>query len=190
MSLLNKDNKHRIDPQVVNAVNYWLDFKEWEFDRVAKWMVKGEMPPSGGFDTTGLMIPKGNDTFSCDEFFRDKLREACKEEGIQLVEFDCRSIRNYKDALWIFNTLANGDGKPKMVHIMHFTEIPDVPNRQTIGNVLVNSWKNPDICIGDVMLDTRPLQVYLSCEEGAESDFNPWDRTAGFGWYVYKKEEE
>ncbi len=182
--MINKKNKNQVDLKLVNANDFWLDFKRLRFDTFVARIANGEAPKFS-YPKTGLTIPKGGSDFFC-----DRLREACEKRKIELVEFDCRSITCYNDALGFIRRLASGNAGPKVVHISHYTEIPDVANRQAIGNVLVSSWKNKDVCVADVVLDARPLLVFLSCEEGAESDFDPWDRNAQLGRYVYAGTEQ
>ncbi len=112
--------------------------------------------------------------------FYTRFKKACEEKGTPFFELDCRTIRAYSDAYNFMQQLETF-GKPAVVYIRNFTEIPDIENRQPTFHLLVNSWKNDTIWAGDIKLNAQPLFVFLSMREDNPNPYNLLDR-GWLGW--------
>ncbi len=170
------DSVAKIADDHILATSKWEEFEAFvlspNYDRLAQ----GEMSACGIYPKIGVVA-------EAPTLLYEKLREICEAKGIAYEEFDCRKIKSYIDVYRLLYDYADGDGKPKVLHISHFTEIPAVPNQKTLANVLVNCWSNPDSVVCEIMLDTRPLLVVLSCDKHAAPTWNPWNPNNGIGWW-------
>ena len=88
----------------------------------------------------------------CDLDVKSRMQEFCNQYAWNLVYVDCRSVTRL-EAIAIRGLEIDDDEDEDDVKcnisaarnlyiIDHFTEIPDTPERESICNVLISSWKN------------------------------------------------
>ena len=92
--------------------------------------------------------------------------ELQKHQSRPILSIDCRTLRK-GDAYGFLSKLANANKNP-IVIIENVTQIPngnpaiyDDPNY--VSNILLRSWKNDDIYVGDLHIDRREITVILTC---------------------------
>lgn len=83
-----------------------------------------------------------------------------------IYSIDCRTLRKGDAYEWL-SAIAQADIDPIIV-IEHITQIPDgdrniYDDPNYVANMLLRSWKNEDIFVGDLHIDRRKFTVILTC---------------------------
>lgn len=83
---------------------------------------------------------------SCDLDVKSRMQEFCNQYAWNLVYVDCRSVTRLEAiairGLEIDDDDVKCNAARNLYVIDHFTEIPDTPERESICNVLISSWKD------------------------------------------------
>ncbi len=97
---------------------------------------------------------------------------------------DCKEIAHYDEVVEFFRELSEINRNRAFVHIKNFNQISmSMANRDAIAHVLIDSWHEPFITIGDICIDTSLLGVFLSCDVDHAEGWDKWNRSANLTWY-------
>jgi len=161
----------------------WNQFKKEELDIC--------LPKVGNSDWLPKMcyiVPSQMD-------FLQRMKEECTSQGKTLCYIDCRTVRTRSMAAnFIKNLFGSGyqEGIFEPAHIAdsavviidNITEIPDIPERELIANILIHSWKEELCSIDNGVIDFRKYLIYLiqRPEEEAKDPWPVWRASDGIGW--------
>ena len=129
----------------------------------------------------------------CDASFAGHLRETLKaaargllpHKGRKVVPKDCRGLKKGDALGWIRE--ISKDDKDAIVVLENVTQIPEgdpalYDPKQYVENILVRSWKNNDIYIGDYHIDRRNLTVILTCPPEDEEQLRAICSMCSYAW--------
>ena len=90
-----------------------------------------------------------------------------EHQSRNIYSIDCRTLRK-GDAYGWLSGIANASIDP-IVIIENVTQIPDgdraiYDDPNYVANLLLRSWKNDDIYVGDLHIDRRKFTVILTCQ--------------------------
>lgn len=93
-----------------------------------------------------------------------KLKE---QQSRNIYSIDCRTLRKGDAYGWLLG-IANASIDP-IVIIENVIQIPDgdraiYDDPNYVANLLLRSWKNDDIYVGDLHIDRRKFTVILTCQ--------------------------
>lgn len=93
--------------------------------------------------------------------------ELKEHQSRNIYSIDCRTLRK-GDAYGWLSGIANASIDP-IVIIENVTQIPDgdraiYDDPNYVANLLLRSWKNDDIYVGDLHIDRRKFTVILTCQ--------------------------
>lgn len=84
-----------------------------------------------------------------------------------IYSLDCRTLCK-GDAYWWLSKVSQASKDPILV-IEHITEIPDgdrtiYDDPEYVANLLLRSWKNEQIFVGDLYIDRTEFTIILTCQ--------------------------
>lgn len=112
----------------------------------------------------------------------DMLKE---HESRNIYSIDCRTLCKGDAYGWL--SAVSKAGKDPILVIEHLTEIPDgdrsiYDDPAYVTNLLLRSWKNEDIYVGDLEIDRRQFTVILACRDIDSQEFERECALCSYGW--------
>ena len=161
----------------------WNEFKRTELNVFLPEVGNGNFLPK-----TGYIIPSQMN-------FLQRMKEECIVQGKTLCYIDCKTVRTRSVAAEFIKKLFGSgyqegnftpaDNKNSAVIIIdNITEIPDVPEREIIANILIHSWKEKNYYIDNGVINLEKYLVYLiqRPDEEVKNPWQVWRASDSLGW--------
>lgn len=121
---------------------------------------------------------------------RDFISHHDEHKERTLLSLDCRTLKKGDAYGWlklISEGMKNDTLNKPILVIENVDQIPDVDRRiyddpQYVENILVRSWKNEHINIGDFYLDRREMTIILTCSSDNHARLGNACHDCSYAW--------